>query len=325
MVADLDGWSFEPEMRSYAPPLNSYMQNVNSNSDDFGFDPPTSATSIPSIESHYTPKSIESIERLPHWAGLHTDPRRASLQGKFDEPSTIKQRPYAASAVALHGQLTPPRSNSATSNVSLQASIEEESLPSRRKRNTKVEVKTEDSPKTDAPASTRKRKASRKSTSATQPTRDPEDDKRKTSLEKNRLAAAKCRVNKKEKTDQLQRDSHDKAVENTFLRQTIMQMKEEVQQLQTMLMSHSSSDHCKNPQSIHEALSAAGPDTFADQMANSRFLSMQAQGGAEHTTMRQLGHEQSVHGDYFQPREAAPALPEFNLSADFEVRTPMIE
>lgn len=87
-----------------------------------------------------------------------------------------------------------------------------------------------------------------RSTAATQPATNPEDDRRKMSLEKNRLAAAKCRVNKKEKTDQLQRDSHDKAVENTFLKQMIMQMKEEVLQLQTILTSHSSSDRCRNPE-----------------------------------------------------------------------------
>jgi hypothetical protein len=55
-------------------------------------------------------------------------------------------------------------------------------------------------------------------------------------------------------TDQLQRDSHDKAVENTFLKQMIMQMKVEVLQLQTILTSHSSSDRCRNPDTIHEAL-----------------------------------------------------------------------
>jgi hypothetical protein len=110
-------------------------------------------------------------------------------------------------------------------------------------------------------------------TAATQPATNPEDDRRKMSLEKNRLAAAKCRVNKKEKTDQLQRDSHDKAVENTFLKQMIMQMKEEVLQLQTILTSHSSSDRCRNPDTIHEALGAAGSDSFATQMANNHFLS----------------------------------------------------
>jgi hypothetical protein len=108
---------------------------------------------------------------------------------------------------------------------------------------------------------------------ATQPATNPEDDRRKMSLEKNRLAAAKCRVNKKEKTDHPQRDSHNKAVENTFLKQMIMQMKEEVLQLQTILTSHSSSDRCRNPDTIHEALGAAGSDSFATQMANNHFLS----------------------------------------------------
>lgn len=141
------------------------------------------------------------------------------------------------------------------------------------------------------------------------------------SLEKNRLAAAKCRVNKKERTDQLQRDSHDKAVENSFLKQTILQMKEEVQQLQTILISHSSSDRCKDPESIHVTLGAAGSENLSTQAANSHFQLMQPR--PRETSMRQLDHGQSLHGDYFQPREA-PALPEFNMS-EFEVRTPMLD
>lgn len=317
MAADLDGWSFQSDVRPYAQPVSSYIQN---NSDDFGFDPPTARGSMPSIESHYSPKSNDGAEGLASWPGVQSDPRRASLQRKLDEPSMLKQMPYATSALSRHGQITPPRSNSATSSTGMRASVEQDSQPTRRKRTTKVEVKAEESPKVDAPTTTRKRKASRKTSAATQPATNVEDDKRKMSLEKNRLAAAKCRVNKKEKTDQLQRDSHDKAVENTFLKQTILQMKEEVQQLQTILMSHSSSDHCKDPDSIHDTLGAAASDNFASQM-NSHYMSMQNQ--PQDTTMRQLGHEQGLHGDYFQPRQA-PALPDFNMS-EFEVCTPMLE
>lgn len=317
-MADLDGWSFDPVVQSYAPQANYCMPN---NSNDFGFDPPTTSASLPSIESHNSPQSVGSVEGLASWPGIQSDPRKAALRRQFDEPSMRKQASYAASAISRHGQITPPRSNSATSSVSMRASAEQEPLPTRRKRNTKVEVKTEDSPKAETLASTRKRKTTRKSMAATQPATNPEDDKRKMSLEKNRLAAAKCRVNKKERTDQLQRDSHDKAVENTFLKQTVLQMKEEVQQLQTVLMSHSSSDHCRNPESIHETLGAAGSDDFADQMANNHFLSIQSR--HQDTTMRHLGHDQGLQGDYFQPCEA-PALPEFNMS-EFEVRTPMLE
>jgi hypothetical protein len=318
IMADLDGWSFEPDIRSYPPQPNSYMQD---NSDDFGFDPPNADGSMPSIESHYSPKTFDTVEAPASWPGIQSDPQRVSLQRHFDEPAMHKKTPYAASALSRHGQITPPRSNSATSSASMRASVEQEPLPSRRKRTTKVDVKSEDSPKTETSATPRKRKTSRKSTGAPQAATNPEDDKRKMSLEKNRLAAAKCRVNKKERTDQLQRDSHDKAVENNFLKQTILQMKEEVQQLQTILLSHSSSDHCKNPESIHEALGAPELDSISSQMAGNHFLSMQPQ--ARDTTMRQLGHDQSLLGDYFQPREA-PALPEFNMS-EFEVRTPMLE
>lgn len=317
LLADLDGWSFRPEMRSYVPPKTSYVQNGITNSNDFGFDPPiTSPRSTPSVENHYSPMSAASVDGLSNWSGLNMESRRASFPRKYEE-QVIKQVPYAASAISRHGQITPPRSNSATSSANSRASAEQDFQPVRRRRTTKVEVKTGDSPKPE-PATTKKRKASRKSTKApTQPAANPEDDKRKMSLEKNRLAAAKCRINKKEKTDQLQRDSHDKAIENTFLKQTIMQMKEEVQQLQTLLMSHSSSEHCKNPENIHEALGAADSKNFTSAMTNNHFLSMQPQD----STMHQL---QSTHEDYFQPR-VIPALPEFNLSADFEVRTPMLD
>jgi hypothetical protein len=322
MVADLDGWSFRPETRSYAPPQSYYIQNNSSsitNNNDFGFDPPaTSSHSTPSIDNHSSPLSAAGVDKLPNWSGLSTDLRGASFQRKYDEPSMLEQLPYAASAVSRHGQITPPRSNSAMSSANSRASVEQESQPARRKRNTKIEIKTEESPKPEAATTTRKRKAGRKSTKApTQPNKTPEDDKRKKSLEKNRLAAAKCRINKKEKTDQLQQDSHNKAVENTFLKQTVMQMREEVQQLQTILMSHSSSDHCRNPESIHDALGAAASDNFTSQMTNNLFLPMQQQ----ETTMRQLV---GTHGDYFQCREI-PALPEFKYSAEFEVRTPMLE
>ena len=57
------------------------------------------------------------------------------------------------------------------------------------------------------------------------------DSKRKASLEMNRPAAAKRRINKKEKTEMLQRDSHDKAVHNAFPKDQVMRMQEEIQQI----------------------------------------------------------------------------------------------
>lgn len=317
ITADLDGWSFDADLRPYPSHSTSYMQD---NRDDFGFDPPIADASMPSIESHYSPKTFDRVVGLDNWPGIGSESRRASIQRNADEPAMLKKAPYAASALSRHGQFTPPRSNSATSSASMRASAEQEPLPSRRKRNVKVDVKREDSPTADAPTM-RKRKVGRKSATATQPATNPEDDKRKMSLEKNRLAAAKCRVNKKERTDQLQRDSHDKAVENSFLKQTIMQMKEEVQQLQTVLMSHSSNNQCKNPDSIHEALGAARSDSLSNQLENNHYQSMQNR--TRDMSMRQLDHDQSLHGDYFQLREA-PALPDFNM-AEFEVRTPMLD
>ena len=251
---------------------------------------------------------------------ININTRREPFQRMFDTPCMYEQLPYAASAISQYGQLTPPRSNPTMSSKNSRASAEQDYQALQEKRNTRTKVKKVYSTNFETSTTTRKCKASRKSKKpATQPATE-EVNKRKLSLEKNKLAAAKCRVNKKDKTEQLQRDSQDKAFENKFLRQTIVQMNKEIQQLHTVLLSHVFSDCCENAKSIHEIFSGAGLHNFTlSQMTKNKSFSIEQ----PEPTPRPLGHDQSMHCDYFQPHEA-PALLEFNLSAEFEICTPVL-
>jgi hypothetical protein len=321
-VADLHGRSFQPETRLHFPPANSYMRsNINSiDFDDFGFDPPPRRRSIPKSESEYTPSSAASVDGLADSPSVHNGSRRALFRRKCYEPSIVTHLPYAAPTISRHGQITPPRSSFPTSSTSSRVPAEQNSPLAQKPRGRKVEVKTEKSSKPEVAANSKRRKASRKRTNqATMPAAVPEHDKRKKTLEKNRLAAAKCRINKNVMISQLQRDSHDKAAENTYLKEIVRRMTEEIQELQIVLMCHSSSDHCKNSGSIYEVLGVAGSDDLASQVASNHFLLMQPQ----EATMQHLGHDESIYSNYFQPCEA-PALPDFNLSADLEICTPIL-
>lgn len=231
-----------------------------------------------------------------------------------------EQVPYVASAASRYRQITPSLSNAVSSSLEPQVIVEQNPQPTRGKRCKKAKVKYKKLIKLEADSMTRKHKANRKSThSVIQLATTQTYDKREISLQKNKMSAAKCRINKKEKIDQLQQDSREKAVENTILRETITHMKEEVQQLQLNLMSHSSSDHCKDLESIPEAVEVADSDGSASQTSNNHLLTTDSQEG-----MRHLNSDRSMYGDYVQPFEA-PALPEFDFDADFEVHTPVLD
>jgi len=148
----------------------------------------------------------------------------------------------------------------------------------------------------------------------------PEDDRRKQSLEKNRVAAAKCRVNKKEKTERLQRDSHDKAVENAYLKDQVMRMKEEVQQMNAILVAHANCDGCRSPDEIQAHLNELGNEFF------NQHLALAGHNFGEFPQMNFAGLA-AMPDTYFSGAAVGstlhPPLPEFNRSAEFDVHTPL--
>lgn len=280
--------------------------------DDFGFDPaPKKSTYFTRMEQTCSPPANDSTFDDFSFGPVKAEQPRSPIQALELDRMVAQSIPNANAAISRYGQVTPPRSNSESS---MEKPVEQK--PTRQRRATKSSLKEESA----QPASTgRKRRNTRKNSTATVGSPE-EDDKRKQSLEKNRLAAAKCRVNKKEKTEQLQRDSHDKAVQNAFLKEQVMRMKEELQQMNALLLGHANCEGCKSPQDIQKHLSHLGNEFFAQHMQ-----------GVSHDypSFSNMPFEQSEmeHDHYFSPATDSsmmnPPLPEFDREPDFDVRTPM--
>jgi hypothetical protein len=80
------------------------------------------------------------------------------------------------------------------------------------------------------------------------------DRRKEVSLEKNRVAAAKCRVKRKEKDEQMLQDSRLKAKENKELHDMVREMEVEMNTLTAFLAVHSDSSNCKKSDELKETL-----------------------------------------------------------------------
>ena len=316
-IADLDGYT----IRDY----NSYLP---ADQDEFGFDPPEQKAFYPKMNQTYSPREDSDASPLGDWPDFEREDEgkhKHSLESYQLDKLMIQNLANAGTAITRFGQVTPTRTNSSGS-VGTESVKHEESLSPRTPATVgrRKSVKQSKDAAAAAPKQTgsgRKRKNTRKAAANAEPsTGNGEDTKRKASLEKNRVAAAKCRINKKEKTEQLQRDSHDKAVHNAYLKDQVMHMKQEVQQLNALLLAHASCDGCKSPEEIQKHLQELSAEYLPQQMS--------VGGYPDYDEMSMDGMPQASDGGYFSmpaphPSMLNPPLPEFNRSADFEVHTPM--
>ena len=326
-IGDLDGYTL--------PPFGSYTAADNDNDDQFGFDPPAGRSLYPKMDPSYSPHQQADSMLLGGWPDFERDGDQKQMQQSYEIDKLISQNlPNATNSIARYGQVTPPCTNSADSTTTTLESgpNSPKSLPvlGRKKRTSKGQPKEEpDTLVAGFPA--RKRKASRKAAVLSTPEEEqydgPGDTKRKASLEKNRLAAAKCRVNKKEKTEQLQRDSHDKAVHNAFLKDQIMHMKEQIQQMNGLLLAHANCKGCKSPEEIQKHLSQISADFLANQMNPSSYNDYRSMSMDD---MRPMGQPQMMSESYFSALESEhgtsmlnPPLPDFDRSVEFDAHTPM--
>jgi hypothetical protein len=82
----------------------------------------------------------------------------------------------------------------------------------------------------------------------------PESQKRRISLEKNRRAAAKCREKKRSEIHQLKETSRASAAENSVLKRQTKQMREEILNLGSKLLTHMSRGGCRRPEEVRMVL-----------------------------------------------------------------------
>ncbi|KAF6222235.1 hypothetical protein HO133_001321 [Letharia lupina] len=236
-------FDFEPSSRAESPYQNQFSTPgassvLWSNEASFRpFTPPSSAS--------FSPKS---------W------PYDGYKQGT---PSNIFTNIHPANTRAHYGQVTPPddeNDNESLLDFQLRDQLEQHKMQppqdegkGKRKRNSPTNDSTSQSP----PKRTRKY-ASRGSNKTNEPIK-PEDVKRSKFLERNRVAASKCRQKKKEWTQNLENRARDLQKNNTQLRLVVDSCRQEVLFLRGELLKHSQCD-CESIQTYIKS----GANNFAD-------------------------------------------------------------
>ncbi|OAD03960.1 Skn-1-like basic-leucine zipper transcription factor [Mucor lusitanicus CBS 277.49] len=92
------------------------------------------------------------------------------------------------------------------------------------------------------------RRQSSTNTTVSEDSESDEAESRQRSLERNRLAASKCRQRKKEWIDELAHKAEKMTRENEYLKQMLVQLKEETLYLKSQLIMHKNNDMnpCQN-------------------------------------------------------------------------------
>jgi hypothetical protein len=188
-VSDLDGYSFQ---RDYFP---GHGYNIEQD-DEFGFDPPRKPSSLNDYQVYSPPEDYPSSQ----WPEFKLeDDSKQQLEKPINLDAYEMDRfisstlPNAQSTVSRYGQITPPRSNSETSVTKDDKSKAQTGEPRRRGKGRK-QLESAENATTKANSGPGRKRKSTKKAMPEELLSGPEDSKRKQSLEKNRLAAAKCRV-----------------------------------------------------------------------------------------------------------------------------------
>lgn len=241
------------------------------NRDEFGFDLPEEKLTCPELDLAH--RTFECGHHLyfgccPSCAG---DGDVQRVKPAFNPTYGVNglTLPDAANAVVRFDQLTPPRTASTSSCSSTLQPVRGASLEAAspdRSPSTKSRQKSTQTHTLEPNSRRRKRKKTTKAAADAAQSPIAEDTKRRTKLEQNRVAAAKCRSKSKVQSEQLQHDARDKSAQNVFLNAKIVCMKEEIQQISAILADHAKYEGCKSPTEIQTHLRHTATEVLAQQM-----------------------------------------------------------
>lgn len=275
---DSSFFDFEPSSRAESPYQNQFStpgasgMSWNNEANFRPFTPPSSAS--------FSPKS---------W------PYDSYQQG---DPSNIFTNIHPVNTRAHHGQITPPddeKDNESLLDYHLREQLEQHEMQppqpqdkskGKRKRN------STNGPTSQSPPKRTRKYAARGSNNTNEPTK-PEDVKRSKFLERNRVAASKCRQKKKEWTQNLENRARELQKNNNQLRMVVNSCRQEVLFLKGELLKHSECE-CESIQTFIKS----GANNFADHkqeedlykreispiesMPSSRLGSVDAESGRNH-------------------------------------------
>ena len=240
-------FDFEPSSRAESPYQNQFMTPGASgmpwsNEASFRpFTPPSSAT--------FSPKT---------W------PYNEYQQGT---PSNIFTNIHPANTRAHYGQVTPPDDENDDESLldhQLREQLKQHEMQppqgkgkGKRKRNS-----ANNDPISQSPPKRTRKYASRGSNKTSEPTK-PEDVKRSKFLERNRVAASKCRQKKKEWTQNLENRARELQKNNNQLRMVVDSCRQEILFLKGELLKHSQCE-CESIQTFIKS----GASTMVDHKQN---------------------------------------------------------
>jgi hypothetical protein len=254
---------------------------VSTDDSEFGFDPHPAMASLPKYVSpckvdHGGNTKIQikvqqndllsQAGKKTHKPSKVAPPRDTETSSISDTSEKARLPRYTSSHSVRYGRLTPPMSTSSVSDNTPEpvkrsarngASPRKSHLSQTNPRAASIATSYVSfssalvgKPTTKASHSTGKAMPKSKPAATQQ-----DDRKRKLSLEKNKIAAANCRMKRQKQEHLLKDQSRELASKNTILKQNVSEMTQQLQELQSMLQLHVLSSGCYKPADIQEALS----------------------------------------------------------------------
>ena len=224
----------------------------------FGFSPGTSPA--PNVKDEGTEYFFSSqtrglpISQSSHW-GPNDSRYRSALKNPLHQPA-FQQLAHQPSRLHIpsptskqkHGQLTPPSETTPTKESALVegpqspmiSPAEPQNGPTTRKRRSTQPSRITDA-SSHASATTRRRKKSARKQSSVGLTIEG-DDKRSQFLERNRVAASKCRQKKKEWTSNLEQKARELQASKTSMALLVSSLREELLYLKGEALRHTTCD-----------------------------------------------------------------------------------
>jgi len=259
---DMSAYIFTPVNANSSGVSGSGLYHSSASGDQYSM--PISTACFNPMASLVSPGDMSSPDfDMGNWDPALTQGSKGMLQDEIRTGNTISsvmdlpQSSYPSSSFyqKRHGQLTPPddfspKAQAGGDGDGMQADTNTDgrhgsgskdrstgaATGSSRRRSTKANNKS-----AEASASTPKRsRKSRRATKSDSVSDTPiENTKRERFLERNRVAASKCRQKKKEWTNGLEDDERQQKALNTYLRQCVAQMREELLFLKGECLRHS--------------------------------------------------------------------------------------
>ena len=260
------------QTETYASSRPTNLNPINTDEASFfDFEPPSRADSP--YQNHFSTTSGVSGMSWSNEATFRpfTPPTSASFSPKSwpyngyqqANPPNILTSILPTSTRAQYGQVTPPddeMDNESLLDFELAEQPEQQDMhPSQDTAKGKRKRSSAHSDSTNHPPAKRTRKyASRRSNNTSEPTK-PEDVKRSKFLERNRVAASKCRQKKKEWTQNLETRARQLQKDNNQLRLVVESCREEILFLKGELLKHSQCE-CESIQTFIKS----GANDFTD-------------------------------------------------------------